>query len=181
LKASAALRPYPPLTLTVIHATEVEPPGDRKPIDWKLLTDLPVESPEEAIEKMAWYAMRWKIEIYFKILKSGFNAEKLRLRTAERLVNLIAIFCILGWRIFWTTMLNRTLPDENPEYVLAPAEIKLLDDLARRGGRKLARPPTLSAYLGEIARLGGYLGIHPVSTAKDRFSVEAAAAFVFLA
>lgn len=101
--------------------------------------------------------MRWKIELYFKILKSGFNAEKLRLRTAERLVNLIAIFCILGWRIFWMTMLNRALPDENPEYVLAPAEIKLLDDLAVRGGRKLARPPTLSAYLGEIARLGGHL------------------------
>ena len=150
-------RRYPPLTLTVIHATEVDPPGDRKPIDWKLLTDLPVESAEEAIEKMAWYAMRWKIELYFKILKSGFNAEKLRLRTAERLVNLIAIFCILGWRIFWMTMLNRAVPDENPEHVLAPAEIKLLDDLARRGGRKLARPPTLSAYLGEIARLGGYL------------------------
>lgn len=44
--------------------------------------------------------MRWKIELFFKILKSGCSAEKLKLRTAERLVNLIAIFCILGWRIF---------------------------------------------------------------------------------
>jgi hypothetical protein len=150
-------RRYPPLSLTVIHASEVDPPEGRKPVDWKLLTDLPVESAEQAIEKMAWYAMRWKIELFFKILKSGCSAEKLKLRTAERLVNLIAIFCILGWRIFWTTMLNRALPNENPERALAAAEISLLDQLAERGGRRPAATPTLSAYLCEIARLGGYL------------------------
>lgn len=77
--------------------------------------------------------------------------------TAERMVNLIAIFCILGWHIFWMTMVNRALPDENHQYVLAPAEIKSSDDLARRGGRKHASPPSLLAYLCEIARVGGYL------------------------
>ena len=150
-------RRYPPLSLTVLHATEVDPPEGRKPIDWKLLTDLPVESPAQAIEKMAWYAMRWKIELFFKILKSGCSAEKLKLRTAERLVNLIAIFCILGWRIFWMTMLNRALPQPDAECALTVTEISLLDQLAGRGGRKLAMPAMLSAYLGEIARLGGYL------------------------
>ena len=68
-------RRYPPLSLTVIHATEVNPPEGRRPIDWKLLTDLPVESADQAIEKMAWYAICWKIELFFKILKSGCNAE----------------------------------------------------------------------------------------------------------
>ena len=150
-------RRYPPLTLNVIHAKEVDPPDGRKPIDWKLLTDLPVESADQAIERMAWYAMRWKIELFFKILKSGCSAEKLKLRTAERLVNLIAIFCILGWRVFWMTMLNRVSPDETAELALAPAEISLLDQLAGRGGRRLTAPPTLAACLGEIARLGGYL------------------------
>jgi hypothetical protein len=139
-------RRYPPLSLTVIHATEVNPPEGRKPIDWKVLTDLPVETISQAVEKMAWYAMRWKIELFFKILKSGCNAEKLKLRTAERLVNLIAIFCILGWRIFWMTMLNRALPAENPECALTPAEISLLDRLAGRSGRKLATPPKLSVF-----------------------------------
>jgi hypothetical protein len=53
---------YPALDLTVIHATEVDPPAERKPIHWKLLTDLKVESAEQAIEKIGWYALRWKIE-----------------------------------------------------------------------------------------------------------------------
>ena len=80
------------------------------PIDWRLITDLPVTTPAEAIEKLDWYAQRWKIELFHKILKSGCRAEDARLRTAERLVNLIAIFCILSWRIFWMTMINRAAP-----------------------------------------------------------------------
>jgi hypothetical protein len=151
-------RRYPPLSLTVIHAIEVEPPEGRKPIDWKLLTDLPVETAEDAIEKLAWYAMRWKIELFFKILKSGFNAEKLKLRAAERLVNLIAMFCILGWRIFWLTMLNRARPNERPECALTADEIATIDRIAARAGRPPATASPLSSYLTEIARLGGYLG-----------------------
>ena len=150
-------RRYPPLSLTVIHATEIDPPEGRKPIDWKLLTDLPVESPRDAIEKMSWYSMRWRIELFFKVLKSGFNAEKLKLRTAERLVNLIAIFCILGWRIFWLTMLNRAVPNESPSIALTAKEIQVIDRVAANAGRTLVATQCLSAYLVEIARLGGYL------------------------
>ena len=50
---------------------------------------------ESAIEKLEWYAQRWKIETFHKILKSGCRAEDAKLRTAERLTNLIAVFCIL--------------------------------------------------------------------------------------
>ena len=99
---------YPALTLTVIHAQERGEPKNRKKIDWKLITDLAVQSRQDAVEKLHWYAMRWKIEVFHKILKSGCKAEESKLRTAERLVNLISIFCILSWRIFWMTMLNRS-------------------------------------------------------------------------
>jgi len=90
---------YPNLELTVLHATERGAPKGRRPIEWKLLTDLPVSKPAEAIEKIKWYAMRWKIEVFHKILKSGCKAEDSRLRTADRLTNLVALFCILSWRI----------------------------------------------------------------------------------
>jgi hypothetical protein len=54
---------YPPLDLTVLHVTERNPPRSRKPVEWKLLTDLPVHTRREAIKKIHWYAMRWKIEM----------------------------------------------------------------------------------------------------------------------
>jgi hypothetical protein len=62
---------YPTLDLTVIHASEIGKPSGRKPILWKLITDLDVNSLEDAIQKIRWYALRWKIEVFHKILKSG--------------------------------------------------------------------------------------------------------------
>lgn len=66
---------YPALMLTVLHATEPDTPEGRDRIDWKLVTNLPVRWRKDAIEKLNWYAMRWKIETFDKILKSGFKAE----------------------------------------------------------------------------------------------------------
>jgi hypothetical protein len=76
---------YPTLTLTVIHAHERGTPADRDSIRWELPTDLPVEDVSSAIEKLDWYTLRWKVETYHKVLKSGCRAEHARLRTAERL------------------------------------------------------------------------------------------------
>ncbi len=148
---------YPSLLLTVIHATERRAPAHRPPIDWKLITNIPVATPEEAIEKLNWYAMRWKIETFHKILKSGCRAEESQLRTAERLVNLIAVFCILSWRIFWLTMINRAAPKATPMLALTNTEIAILDEIATRKGRPPPRGATMSDYLILVARLGGYL------------------------
>lgn len=89
---------YPPLMLTVIYAQEASASRGREKINWKLITNLPVRSRKDAVEKLAWYAMRWRIETFHKILKSGCRAEASKLRTAERIANLIAVFCILSWR-----------------------------------------------------------------------------------
>ena len=109
---------YPALMLTVLHAREPEEPVGRPRIDWKLITDLPVDGHAAAVQKLQCYAMRWKIEVFHKVLKSGCRAEQARLRTAERLVRLLAVFCILSWRMFCLTMLNRVEPDLEPALVL---------------------------------------------------------------
>lgn len=148
---------YPALTLTVIHAEERGTPKDRKKIEWKLLTDLPVQSRKDAVEKIDWYALRWKIEVFHKILKSGCKAEEAKLRTAQRLANLISVYCILSWRVFWMTMLNRSSPVASPALALTGAEIDLLDHLVKDKDKVPLRRRTLSHYLTKIARLGGYL------------------------
>jgi hypothetical protein len=149
---------YPSLELTVLRATERGKPKGRDPIDWKLVTDLPIRSRAEAIEKLNWYALRWRIETYHKILKSGCRAEELKLRTADRLVHLLAIFCILGWRIFWLTMMQRATRRAVPSLAFTALEIELL---ARTAARRddLVRGADLSLHdcLAQLARLGGYL------------------------
>jgi hypothetical protein len=147
---------YPALTLTVLHAVERGTPTNRQRIDWKLITNLPVESLNEAIEKLKWYAMRWKIETFHKILKSGCRVEESKLRTAERLVNMIAVYCVLSWRIFWMTMVQRTTPQASPLLALTEVEVFILDEIAAQRGNK-PNNITLADYLLCIARLGGYL------------------------
>ena len=148
---------YPRLVLTVIYAQERGQPQGRERIDWKLLTDLPVRSCLQAIEKLEWYAQRWKIETFHKILKSGCRAEESRLRTAERLANLVAILCILSWRIFWMTMIHRTQPKAAPGTGFTELELYLLDTLIRDKADARQPSKSLGAYLIKLARLGGYL------------------------
>jgi hypothetical protein len=101
--------------------------------------------------------MRWKIETFHKILKSGCRAEASKLRAAERIVNLIAVFCILSWRIFWMTMMNRVAPSSSPSVAFTRVETHLLDALIPHETTKRRRESTLSPYLTKVARLGGYL------------------------
>lgn len=73
----------------MIQATERGAPKGRKPIEWKLVTDLPTRTRSEAVEKIDWYAMRWKMEVFHKILKSGCLVES---PNYARLI---------GWPISW--------------------------------------------------------------------------------
>ena len=140
----------------MIHATERGKAKHREPIKWKLITNLPVASKAAAVEKLDWYAMRWKIETFHKILKSGCRAEKSKLRTAERLANLIALLCILAWRVLWLTMVNRVSPELPARLVFTDTEIKLLTRLVPM--KTDARKNTVGQFLVRLAKLGGYLG-----------------------
>lgn len=148
---------YSPQLLTYIHALEIDPPADRPPIDWKLVTNLPVGDLAATVEKLEWYALRWKAEVFHKVMKSGCRAEEARLETAERLAKFLALIAMVSWRIFFLTMSARAKPEAEPETVLTPAEIATLDriDAARSKPRILRR--TVATYLLQIAMLGGYL------------------------
>ena len=147
---------YGPKPVSIITAKEVKGRKTGRPlIDWKLVTNLPVANLEEAIEKLQWYALRWRIEVYFKILKSGCRAEDSKLRSSSRLSKLISIFCILSWRVFWLTMMNRETENVPATISLTETEIRILDQLfPRKDARKRKN---LSEYVEKIARLGGYL------------------------
>lgn len=146
---------YGNLELTIIHATERGTPKDRDRIEWKLVTNLPVTCKADAIQMLEWYALRWTIETFHKILKSGCRAEDSKLRTAERLANLIAMMCILSWRVLWLTMTNRVSPELPATLVFTDTEIKLMDHLIPNKGRQVAK--TVGNYLIKLARLGGFL------------------------
>lgn len=147
---------YAPIELTALHATERSAPEGREPVLWRLLPDLPVDTLEQALEKLEWYTLRWRIEMFHKVLKSGCKAEGQRLRTAERLTNAIAVFCILAWRVLWMTMAAREEPDAPASKAFTPLEVEILDRLVPRPAPPPGTVP-LSVYLTKLAKLGGLL------------------------
>lgn len=86
----------PNLKLYLVLAEEVNPPEGANPVYWLLLTTLPVENIDEAVEKIKWYKQRWKIERYHYVLKSGCKVEELQLESVKSLQNALAIYSVVA-------------------------------------------------------------------------------------
>jgi len=149
----------PPVTLTAILVREEHPPADiDEPIEWLLLTNTAVPSLDAAVQVISWYACRWQIEVYHKILKSGCTVEASRLQTADRLHNYIALMGVVAWRLHWLTYINRCDPDQPCTVVLTTPEWQAL---YLRIHKTMAFPkqlPTVHQVIRWIAQLGGFLG-----------------------
>src|SRR5262249_33631806 len=68
--ASMTLRPprrpdrkLPPVTMNVVLASEVNPPPGDEPVEWLLLTELPIDSVEQVRQVIEYYCVRWMIEV----------------------------------------------------------------------------------------------------------------------
>lgn len=141
--------------LQIIHAEELDPPEGREPVFWKLITNLPVATHADAVNKLEWYALRWKVETFFRTLKTGCRIEELRLATADRLANCIALCCVVAWRVSWLTMLRREAPETSPAAVFTETERSVLTRVTPENKRHDSY--NLDFYVKAVARLGGYL------------------------
>lgn len=86
------------IEVTCVIATELNAPEGAKPVQWRLLTNREVNSLEQASELIDWYRARWKIELFFLILKEGCRVESLQLGDKDRLESALAIYMVIAWR-----------------------------------------------------------------------------------
>jgi hypothetical protein len=158
LKAPTRKRKLPDVPVFVVHAKEIDAPaGVDEPLEWMLLSTLPVTSFEEAKTALARYAKRWGIEIYHRVLKSGCRIEDRQLGTASRLENCLAIDMVVAWRIHHLTWLGRETPDMPCTVYFDDAEWKALVGFINQTPIVPATPPTLREAMIMVASLGGFL------------------------
>ena len=143
------------LTITVVHAVENSPPSDEKPIEWFVLTTRTVDSAEQAAEILHWYSLRWRIEDWHRVLKSGCNIDELGHHSTERLERAIAIRMVIAWRVMLMTLLGREVPELPPQILFSDVELRVIGDFAQSRGR--TRPTQLGQAVRVVAILGGYL------------------------
>ena len=142
-----------------IAATEREThTGEVEPIEWLLLTTLPVENPEAAIEKVKWYMLRWLIEVYHRTLKSGCRIEQRQSTTADSLKAALAIDVVVAWRVMSLVKLGRELPDVPCTAFFEELEWKALHCFVHRTPIPPTTPPSLNVAMRMVAGLGGFLG-----------------------
>lgn len=143
------------ITVTVIEVREANPPAGAEALDWLLLTSLPCPATlDEARTIIGWYACRWQIEIFFKVLKSGCTVEQLQLQTRRRLEAAIAVYAIIAWRVMYALAVHRVCPEAPASDIFTDDECAAAYALAQR--QRPARP-TLHDVLTITASLGGYI------------------------
>jgi hypothetical protein len=141
-----------------ILAKEDEPEKKANVLEWMLLTDIPVNTFEEAVEKLTWYSLRWNIEVYHKTLKSGCKIETRQLGNADRIEACLAIDMVIAWRIYHLTKLGREVPDLPCTVFFEEAEWKALVAYKTKNPIPPMKPPTLREAVRMVASLGGFLG-----------------------
>lgn len=123
-----------------------------------LLTTIPVNTFEESVEKLEWYARRWGIEVYHKTLKSGCQIEQRQLGNAKRIEACLAIDMVVAWRIYYLTKLGREVPDVPCTVFFEEAEWKALVAYKTKSPIPPSNPPGLREAVRMVASLGGFLG-----------------------
>jgi hypothetical protein len=121
-----------PIDIWCIHAVESAPPEGNKPVEWFLLTTINIRSAQDAVSCLRWYCLRWRIEDFHRVLKSGCGVEQIGHETAERIRRAIAINLVIAWRIMLMTLLGRETPQLPPDIAFSNIELQVLNAYAKK-------------------------------------------------
>jgi len=133
----------PDLTVHVVLVQEVGAPAGVEPLEWLLVTSLPIDTVAAVLQVVDYYTGRWPIEVYFRVYKSGCRVEAVQLETAERLLPCLMLYKIVAWRVLYV--------------MFAPEEWKPVWRVTQQAPVPERAPP-LGEFIRMVGRLGGHNG-----------------------
>ena len=121
-----------------------------------LVTTLPIETDEDVQRIISAYCVRWQIEVFFRTLKSGCRIERRRFENLDRVLNCLAFYSVVAWRLMYVCYLGRECPEIDCEVIFEPSEWKSVYTILN-----IEFPaegcPRLNDLVRAIARLGGFI------------------------
>jgi hypothetical protein len=173
IRAGAFTLPRPPraryavgypesLDVNVVTVIEVDPPPGEEPVCWRLITTEPIDTAAQVAAVVDAYRARWRIEEFFKALKTGCAFEKRQLESLRTLVNALAVFSIIAWRLLLLRTVARVASRAPAIEVLTPQQLQVLHAVSKMTGPgvpkiRLPPNPTAGDALLAVAALGGHL------------------------
>ena len=145
------------LAVYVVSAKEIDAPVKEEAIDWTLLTNVPLNSFEDALERINWYKLRWKIEEYFRVLKSGCKIEAARLSSGTKLKKFIAIKSLIAFKILYLSKIALSSPEEKCNSIFTEQESRTLYMRVRQTSNIADQPPNIKEAITWLGKLGGFM------------------------
>ena len=136
--------------VSVVWAVEETSEEGCGAVEWFLLSTQPVRTGADARRTVETYALRWQIEVLHRTLKTGLRIERLQIDDRHDLLNALAVYYIVAWRVLSVTHHGRHYPDSPAEEVLDDDEIDVLEQVSRCPIR------TAADVVLHLAKLGGY-------------------------
>src|SRR5437588_3472679 len=143
-----------PVTAWVIRVWEETPVDGVEPLEWILLTSVPVHTVEQAWERVDWYRDRWIVEDYHQGLKTGCSIEERQLQTYEGLRRLLGLLAPMAVRLLQLRAVARLAPEQPASQTMPDEVVQVVAYLAKVPAAEL----TTQQCWYTIAGQGGYLG-----------------------
>ena len=147
-----------PIVVQAMLVKEPNPPKAEKALCWKLIMSLPIETGEDALLYKQWYTLRWLIERFHYVLKSGCGLESLQLQKAEQLRKATITLSLVAYKLLWLLLESRKDPDQPCTKVLTDQEWKALYCNKFKSTKYPDNPPTVQQAVRWIGILGGFIG-----------------------
>jgi len=160
--AVALKKSWPPLRLWAVRARKTETGGRDDPIEWVLLSTWPVKTLKMARRLVGWYALRWGIECWHKVLKVVCGVERRQMKSAQALERALALDMIVASRVLLLTRLGKEHPELPAEVVYTREELEVLAVVKKKEDPRsaVAEDPRLTVLQANllVAMLAGFWG-----------------------
>ena len=146
------------LELNLVLVREEQPPAGCEPIEWCLLSSMPIGDGEQVLAIVDAYRHRWMIEEYFKTLKTGCAYQARQSESLDALVRVLMLFVPLAVKLLVLRYVARDKPDAPASTVISRKSLTILRDvLEERNRRRLPKNPRARDVMYSIASLGGHI------------------------
>lgn len=143
-----------PIAVWVVRAWEETAPQGVEPLEWILITSVPVQTLEQAWERVDWYRARWIVEDYHQGLKTGCHIEERQLQTYEGLRRLLGFLSPMAVRLLQLRVASRLSPDRPAKETMPEDVVRVVAYLANVPVAELSTRQCWHTIAGQ----GGYLG-----------------------
>ena len=139
------------IALHLIWAVELEEIEGVEPLEWIILTTLPVENFEEAGWILDIYTVRWVIERFHYVLKQGLRIESLQFDNFTRLANAVKLCSIVAWQLLRIAYLSKAKEQAPADQYFDPQEKMLLEKISA------SKIETVKDHIRALGKLVGFV------------------------